>query len=85
MSFSDTDGTTPTATQPIDADSGVVPALVDAVAAVENTHPTALPPLGATVDTDALTALTESTDSVRIRFEYVGHDVVVTPERIELY
>jgi hypothetical protein len=84
MGFSGTDGATPTVSQPIDGERGAVLAVVNAVAAVDNRPPTALPPLGETTDTDALSDLVES-GAIQIAFDYAGHHVVVTSERVELY
>jgi hypothetical protein len=79
------DGETPTVSHAIAADGDVVRSVVEAVAAVDNRQPTALPPLGETLDPDALTALTESAASVRISFDYCDYRVVVSPETVELY
>jgi len=74
----------PVVTHRIDGTS-VALAVVNAVAAVENARPTALPPLAETVDVEALATLVESADPLRVTFDYCEHDVVVTPETVELY
>ena len=57
-------------------------AIVLLVAAIENTDPTALPILHDTIDPDALDRILESGDSLRISFEYAGHDIMASPDGI---
>lgn len=57
-------------------------AVVERVAALEATDPTALPPVYETVDTDALDALVESasksdSSNFQIEFPYYGHEITV--------
>lgn len=52
-------------------------AIVDAVAAATGDEPTALPPLGYAVDTDALDALLSDDKPVDLSFAYAGVDVRV--------
>lgn len=77
-------GATDTYRAPIDGDAdSVALAVVDVVAAVAGTDPTALPPLGEVVDPDALESLVtpagtpSGTDDVRVAFTFDGHDVTV--------
>ncbi|MFA9503713.1 HalOD1 output domain-containing protein [Natrinema sp. H-ect1] len=58
------------------------PALATAltrIAAREGRAVAGLPPLGDTVDTEALTAVLESDATVTVRFEYAGYRVVLKP------
>ncbi|WP_436926967.1 HalOD1 output domain-containing protein [Halosimplex amylolyticum] len=55
-------------------------AIVEAVAAVTGTEPTLLPPLGDTVDGDAVNAiLSDAGSSVGLSFAYAGVEVCVEP------
>ena len=85
MSCFDTVNQVPIVTHDIAADESVAVAIVDAVAAVENRQPTALPPLAGTIDTDALAALVASADELCVTFDYAGYRVVATTETVELY
>ncbi|EMA45550.1 HalOD1 output domain-containing protein [Halobiforma nitratireducens] len=57
---------------------------LDRIAATENFDPTALPPLYAAVDPEALTILLESPAPVTVRFEYANDAVVVGPDPQEV-
>jgi hypothetical protein len=62
-------------------DAAVSSTVVEAVAAATETDPLALdPPLYRVVDGEALDALARCDGGVTIRFEYVGHSVVVRPD-----
>lgn len=44
-----------------------------------------LPPIGETIDTDALQSLLESSEGVHIVFEYDGYEVAVSNENISVH
>jgi hypothetical protein len=61
--------------------------IVELVAALENSQPTAVPPLGEYVDTDALERLFEPSERNghpvgTVKFEYAGYTVTVHEGRI---
>jgi len=79
-------------TEPIlqhDVDQSVAPttAVVEAIGAVSNTEPTALPPLAETIDPDALDSLFKSPDNAgRIVFDYADYTVAVSADHtVRLY
>lgn len=61
-----------------------ITAALERVAALEGCESTALPPLGETVDPEALGSLLESTDDVAVRFEYDGYRIAIRPEPREV-
>ena len=68
--------------QPSASADSVVLSIVRAVADADGADPTALPPLGDAVDTDALAAVLDSSGrSCRITFAYCGHVVTVRGDR----
>lgn len=69
-------------TQTFSGEKSPTLAVVETVASVTGTEPTALPPLYDAVNPDALNALFESSDSrattdLQVSFAYNGYDVVV--------
>ncbi len=54
---------------------GMVLRILEEVSAIERVDPLELPPLGETVDTDALETLLDSETHVAVTFEYAGHRV----------
>lgn len=59
-------------------------AVIVAIAEIEGVDPIDLPPLYWTIDTDKLDKLVRDDQSVEVRFEYQGHDVIATRETIQL-
>ncbi|ELY57728.1 HalOD1 output domain-containing protein [Natronolimnohabitans innermongolicus] len=66
-----------------DAESVAV-AVADAVSSVTNVPHDELEPIHDRVDGDALNALVERSDDIRICFEYAGFDVEVRTDEIRL-
>ncbi|WP_312910485.1 HalOD1 output domain-containing protein [Natronosalvus caseinilyticus] len=66
---------------PVDGESPTL-AVVQAVAAAAGRQPEDLEPLYDFVDGDALNEVLEGGDDVRVRFEFAGFDVDVTPEEV---
>jgi len=61
-------------------------AIVRAIAALENTQPTELPPLNEAVDPDALSAMFEGEETTAsMEVSYAEHRVVVTADEIAVY
>jgi len=85
MSCFETDRGSPVVAHSRTDDEALQLAVVNAVAAVENRQPAALPALAATIDTDALAELADSAAELCVAFDYAGYHVVVTPQRVELY
>ena len=66
--------------------SSLTMAIVRAVATAENEPPNSLRPLGDAVDLDALERLLDEADgAAHVTFSYVGHQVVVTGDTVEVY
>lgn len=57
---------------------GLIQQIVEGIAEAESVDPLELPPLGETIDTDALQTVVDSTETVRVEFEYAGYDIRVT-------
>jgi hypothetical protein len=61
-----------------------ITAALERVATLEGCESTALPPLGDTVDPEALGSLLESTGDVTVRFQYDGYRIAIGPEPREV-
>ncbi|EMA08656.1 hypothetical protein C437_08222 [Haloarcula vallismortis ATCC 29715] len=71
-------GISPPVIEAHDSDRSVVTTVVQAVAATEGRPTEDLPPLGETINPDALTAcITDSNTDGHVAFDYSGHRVVV--------
>ena len=57
---------------------------LDRIAAREGCDVTALPPLYAAVEPEALTTLLESDAALTVEFEYAGYRVVIGPDPLEV-
>lgn len=64
--------------------NNIVHGILTEVAETRNIDPLDLPPLGESIDADALQSLVESSESIRIVFEYDGYEVAVSNENISI-
>lgn len=64
--------------------NNIVHGILTEVAETRNIDPLDLPPLGESIDADALQSLVESSESIRIVFEYDGYEVAVSNETISI-
>lgn len=69
-------------TRPLDDDPGL--AVVDAVSELTGRDPIDLPPIGRSVDTDALAAVCAGDGDLRLSFEYESHVVVIEDEQVRV-
>lgn len=58
--------------------------ILEKVADAEGTEILELPPLGDTIDADAIQKLLDSTERVRVEFDYAGYEVFVTNTEVSV-
>lgn len=59
--------------------------ILETVADAEGTDIMELPPLGETVDADAIQKLLDSTERVRVEFDYAGYGVLITNNKVSVH
>lgn len=63
---------------------GTLYRILEGVAEAESTDIMELPPLGDTIDADAIQKLLDSTERVRVEFDYAGYAVLVTNTEVSV-